>query len=573
MRAVSGVDISNADALNNVVFGVEGEELGNGMLSETDYNGIPLHGVALFLLGAQGDAFTTMVQYGIGLTQLLDLADYAGGWIGMVGTPIDFPMILAGGSGTMNADQWWQIAFGSEEPLAGGYFSIGLNQGPYEGTVDLSVEKVQEILYNGPWALTGDFASVFMYNELAGTTMPMNEDWTGFVMGGEVVEWDDTFVANAYDISESDAAALRSWVKNFMFSSVIGSLLGFQYGGSPYTTQSMDNWLYGWRDSIVADVVYGDISNMDVGWVSLETNETYFGSDNVSTGDFSVYVASTGTGAHADDGTLGQRLMEGYINSDGNGYCDFKLNADGTEADADSDGMYPCEEGEIYGLTGHLPWRAPHREASTYGLLTDHVGNDVTELAGTIGDIGSADEPFKYNLVGYSITDSVPGEMGEFKGVPMRHHTITLDPAENQIQAKLIGSASFVDVLPGALPVYFGSEVEVMVEPITNMPMYGKSVSMFHLDLRGAGNMNPDFGVDTHPVFEIHTLSELPDDSAETLKCRVLKNTDPMYWTDFGGEGDCALEGTAVLDYITASLYVASIAMIAFGGVRMGTRD
>jgi len=573
LRAVSGVDISNADALNNVIFGVEGEELGNGMLSETDYNGIPLHGVALFLLGAQGDAFTTMVQYGIGLTQLLDLSDYAGGWIGMVGTPIDFPMILAGGSGTMNADQWWQIAFGSEEPLAGGYFSIGLNQGPYEGTVELSVEKVQEILYNGPWALTGDFASVFMYNELAGTTMPMNEDWTGFVMGGEVVEWDDTFVANAYDISESDAAALRSWVKNFMFSSVIGSLLGFQYGGSPYTTQSMDNWLYGWRDSIVADVVYGDISNMDVGWVSLETNETYFGSDNVSTGDFSVYVASTGTGAHADDGTLGQRLMEGYINSDGNGYCDFKLNADGTEADADSDGMYPCEEGEIYGLTGHLPWRAPHREASTYGLLTDHVGNDVTELAGTIGDIGSADEPFKYNLVGYSITDSVPGEMGEFKGVPMRHHTITLDPAENQIQAKLIGSASYVDVLPGALPVYFGSEVEVMVEPITNMPMYGKSVSMFHLDLRGAGNMNPEFGVDTHPVFEIHTLSELPDDSAETLKCKVLKNTDPMYWTDFGGEGDCALEGTAVLDYITASLYVASIAMIAFGGVRMGTRD
>ena len=112
-----------------------------------------------------------------------------------------------------------------------------------------------------------------------------------------------------------------------------------------------------------------------------------------------------------------------------------------------------------------------------------------------------------------------------------------------------------------------------MVEPITNMPMYGKSVSMFHLDLRGAGNMNPEFGVDTHPVFEIHTLSELPEDSAETLKCKVLKNTDPMYWTDFGGEGDCALEGTAVLDYITASLYVASIAMIAFGGFRMGTRD
>ncbi len=573
LEAVSGVSITNNVALNNVVFGAEGEALGDGFLSLTDYNGVPLHGVALFLLGAQSDAFTTMVHYEIGLTQLLDLADYSGGWIGMVGTPFDFPMILVNGEGTINADQWWQTAFGSEEPIAGGYFSIGLNQGLYEGTVDLSVEKVQEILYTSDYALTGDFASVFMYNELSGTTMPMTEDRTGFVMGGDVVDWDDAFVAEAYDISESDAAALRSWVKNFMFSTVIGSLLGFQYEGTPYTTQSMDNWLYGWRDAIVADVVYGDISNMDVGWVSLETNETYYGSDNVSTGDFSVYVASTGTGAHADDGTMGQRLMEGYINSDGDGYCDFKLNADGTVAEADEDGNFPCEEGEIYGITGHLPWRAPHREASTLGLLSDHVGNGVTELAGTIGDIGSADESFKYNLVGYSITDTVPGEMGEFKGIPMRHHTITLDPAENQIQAKLIGSGTYVDVLPGALPVYFGSDVEIMVEPITNMPMYGKSVSMFHLDLRGAGNMNPDFGVDTHPVFEIHTLSELPDDSAETLKCKVLKNTDPMYWTDFGGEGDCALEGTAVIDYITAILYAASISMIAFGGVRMGTRD
>ena len=63
------------------------------------------------------------------------------------------------------------------------------------------------------------------------------------------------------------------------------------------------------------------------------TNETYFGSDSVTTGDYDVYVAST------EGDNMGQRLLQGYINSDGNGHCDFKLNSDGTMADADSSGM------------------------------------------------------------------------------------------------------------------------------------------------------------------------------------------------------------------------------------------
>ena len=36
-------------------------------------------------------------------------------------------------------------------------------------------------------------------------------------------------------------------------------------------------------------------------------------------------------------------------------------------------------------------------------------------------------------------------------------HTVTLDPANTQIQGKLIGSATFVDAMPGALPVYLGA--------------------------------------------------------------------------------------------------------------------
>ena len=557
LNEVSGVDITNPDVLNGVIFGTPDAEIPNGLLSVSDYSGIPLNGIALFLLGAQGDLFGTMTTYGIGLTQLLGLSDYAGEWIGMVGTPTEFEMILAGGQGTMSADDWWQISFGSEEPIAGGYIPIGLNRAEFQGTIDMDVAKVQEILYTSPYALTSDFASIFMYGELSGSTLPAEE-------GAETTDWNDAYVAGLYDISESDAAAVRSWVADFMFDQVIGALLGFQYGGSAYITQPVDNWLFGWRDIIVADVVYEQPDNMALGWVSLETNETYFGSDSVTTGDFDVYVAST----EGDD--MGQRLRQGYINSDGDGHCDFKLNSDGTMADADSSGMYPCEEGELYGFTEHLPWRAPHRETSTLGLLSAHVGNDNTVVAGAVGGVADSENSFKVNLVGYAMAESVPGEMETYKGIEMRSHSVNLEPSENQIQAKLIGSASFVDVLPGALPVYFGSNVDIKVEPVTQVAMYGKSVSMFHLDLRGPGMLNPEMGVDTHPVFEIHTFSEIADEDAETFQCRVLDNMEPMYWTDFGGSGDCELEGTAVIDSVTAVLYVASIAMIAVGALAFG---
>jgi len=557
LNEVSGVDITNPDVLNGVIFGTPDAEIPNGLLSVSDYSGIPLNGIALFLLGAQGDLFGTMTTYGIGLTQLLGLSDYGGEWIGLVGTPTEFEMILAGGQGTMNADNWWQISFGSEEPIAGGYIPIGLNRAEFEGTIDMDVTKVQEILYTSPYALTSDFASIFMYGELSGSTLPAEE-------GAETTDWNDAYVAALYDISESDAAAVRSWVADFMFDQVIGALLGFQYGGSAYITQPVDNWLFGWRDIIVADVVYGEPDNMALGWVSLETNETYFGSDSVTTGDYDVYVAST----EGDD--MGQRLRQGYINSDGDGHCDFKLNSDGTMADADSSGMYPCEDGELYGFTEHLPWRAPHRETSTLGLLSAHVGNDNTVVAGAVGGIADSENSFKVNLVGYAMAESVPGEMETYKGIEMRAHTVNLDPSQNQIQAKLIGSASFVDVLPGALPVYFGSTVDIKVEPVTQVAMYGKSVSMFHLDLRGPGMLNPEMDVDTHPVFEIHTFSEIADDDAETFQCRVLDNMEPMYWTDFGGSGDCELEGTATIDGVTAVLYLASIAMIAIGALGFG---
>ena len=560
LAEVSGVDISNPVALNNLLWGSEGSSPNNGILSVSDFQGIPLYGVALFLLGAQSDAFGTMITYGIGLTQLLGIAyDWAGIWIDMVGgVPLEFEMILVGGTGTMNANSWWQLALGSEEPIAGGYIEIGLNRGEYEGTVDLSPEKVREILYDSEYALTGDFATAFVYGEFSGVSLPLGSE--GPAMGGTVHTWDDAYVGGLYDISDSEAAALRSWVKDFMFEEVVGALLGFQYGSSAWTTQSINNWLYGWSDPVLAGL-YGEENS----WVKLETNETYYGSGGKSTGDFSVYQMKIPTSVD-NLSTAEHAFMEGYINSDGDGLCDFKLDADGN-----ADYGVECEDNETYGMTEHLSWRAPHREASVYGLLSDHVGNANTKITGTIGGIADADEPFSVNLVGYSVAQTEVGETVTYKGIEMVEHHIELDPAENQIQAKLVGfSLGEVAVLPGALPIYFGSSVDIKVEPITNVAMYGKSVSRFYLDLRWAGAMNPDFGESyAQPVFEIHTFVEISDDDAASFKCTVIDHMSATWWTDFGGDGDCELEALTSFSYIAAALYVVSIGLLAYGGMGM----
>jgi hypothetical protein len=536
------MDITDPDTLNYLLFGINQDTgLGAGLLTETDFNGIPLNGVALLLLGAQSNPFGTMIEYSVkpdafrvNLGHVLALADYAGGWIGMVGTMTEFEAILIGGEGTINADLWWQISFGSVEPLEGGYLSIGLNRADHAGDADLTLEKVREILYDGPFALTGDFATVFMYGELSGKTLPTGADGIP-VSGGAQVDWNDELIAGMYGIDTEAASALRSWVKDLMFDQVIGALLVFQYETSPYTTQSLNNWLYGWRDIAVADTL-GDIDDMTLGWVSLETNMTYYGSDGVSTGDYSVYKMSTGSGPDGLD-SVEHRIAQGYISG---------------------------ETGEIYDMSEYLPWRAPAAEEYTYGLLTDHVGNTDTTLTGTIGSIGDADESFKVNLVGYATADSIVGDNVVYKGIPMVEHTINLDPSTHQIQAKLLGTGTILDVMPGGLPIYFGSTVDLKVEPVTNVVMYGKSVSRFYLDLRGAGSMNPDFGSDVQPVFEIHTFGEISDEDAASFKEAVLDNMGPTYWTNFDSGADAKY-----IDYVAVLIYIIGIAMIVTGSKKL----
>lgn len=544
---VSGVTISDPATLENLLFN---ESV--GLLTSFEISGIPLPGmvVGLLLPLQSADYFGAMTTYNVGLITIGGLADYVEPWVGLglTGVPTEFEMILAGGQGTMASNDWWLTAFGDYDPLGGIYIPIGLNRDIFAGMASLTQEESDFILNDPDIGLKSSFPGPFMYGELSGLSLPDSE--------GVQHTWDDAYVASLYGISEQAAHALRDWVGNFYFDTVMPVLLNFVTGNTPYYSMPISNWLYGWDDAVSA--YFGFFS-----WNSLETNATYYGSDGISTGDWSVYKMST------KGDTMGQRMAQGYVNSDGDGICDYDYDANGNFIGYD----LPCEDGQVYGMTEHLTWRAPHREDAANGLLTAHAGNADTSLMGTAGSLASPNDPFSFNVAGYAIATSEVGSEATYKGIDMVEHTVTVDPANTQIQGKLIGSSTYVDVIPGALPVYLGADIDLKVEPVTSAIMYGKVKVTFHLDTRGPGYLNPDLSEDSTesmPVFEIHVFSEIDDEGANDFTAAVSDNLGPMGWTNFGGEAGTAL--TAV-HTVVALMYVTSIVSLAYGLSDPNTRS
>jgi hypothetical protein len=564
LQEVSGVNIANPAVLEYLLFGINEDGLAEGIIQETDFNGLPLNGNILFLLGAQGDAFSTMSTYGIGLTQLLGLADWAGAWIGMLGVPAEFPMILTGGSGTMNANDWWIASFGGEEPLAGGYIPLGLNMGTWEGQIDMSAEDVKNLLYDSPYALAAGTGAgaVFMYGEATGKTLPRGTD--GPEAGGEVSDWNDEYVANLYGISVLEAQAVRNYISNFMVDIVVPTLLTFQTGAEAYTTQTVDQWLFGACDPVL-EFQYGSVAC----YSSLETNKTYYGSvseefpNGISTGDDSAYVMSI----RGD--TIGQRLMQGYVNTDGDGFCDFDYSASGVYLGEDIE----CTEGQVYGMTEYLTWRAPAKDAANFGLMEEAVGSsvDYAVLENSIGAIGDSDNSFKYNLGGYAVAMTEVGDEVEFKGIPMVEHSIVLDATQHNIQSKLIPtSLSPISVTPGVLGLYFNGNVDFKVEPNTNAVMYGHGTLQFVLDIRGLGYDSPDLSegaTDAYPVFEIAIHSEIDDEGAEDVR-GATDSIGIMGFTNL----DAPMPILA-LNLVQLVAYLLGIGMLAYGGMNMSSKN
>jgi len=509
-----GITMDNAAAML-LLFG-DGDDVITGLLEVNDEG--TEYGVATFLGMEAGDAMTA---YNLDPTTYGALAMWAGGWMT---DATSLPMILLGGSGDMTASLFVNTSFGAEDPLNGGYLDNSLNLGGAWGTalipasegapsIDLDAAISGNILY-GPLGLTtATGATIFLYGELTGMTPPID-----FVtMGpGTPMEWNATTVSALYGVDANAANALRTLMMSVIYGDFVPGFLVDSFGSQgQYMTMPLNNWLYGWFDP-VSMMVAEDPTAPSAGWAKLETNETYYGSGGVSTGNATVYVMCTG---HNDD----------------------------------------CEKGEAVSEDGsnELSWRNTDMMMATFGLIT------VETLDGTTGGFLTG-EGDKVNAGGYAVTEVTCTGDDEVKGIPVDVCSASVDATTNPITAKLIKSESLLDAMTPALPVYFGSEINMQSEEISGLIIAGDSTSTFYLDTRtGIDLASTPAMTDLQPVFQIVQGSEIEDDDAEDMESAIVQNQEFMgWWTNFDNG----------FDYVALLLYIGGVALIIMHFVMAGQK-
>jgi hypothetical protein len=519
---MSGVSPNEDSTIQNLLFGWEdGQPIG---MLVCDSQGFLCGITNLLLKAADYDLLGIQLQYGIGLTKTTAIAgDWASKWqINERG----YEMILSGGESTIIADEWLMEAFGSKDPVTGDCITFGLNMPycfweiSYGTTVDLEPAQSHNILY-GDYALTGDFAIDFLYGEIRGLSVPMDENMMPAIGGTQHV-WDDALVAQLYNIDENAAAALRWMIYDTLFTDNIGDLIESLYGVEPVLTMEVNNWLLGWEDPLV-------------GWASLEKNATYYGctvptdgsDDDFCNTDGAVSTYTVYTGA-VGDGEPGQTLYQ-----------------DGTP---------------------YLTWRTPARDDATYGIL------GTVEQSGVVGTVFPAQDAVTMNLGGYAVEDTVVIGKDSIEGIDTYNHAIVVDPLENPIQAKLLAQESILDVFPNALPVYFGGTVNMQVEPNVNAVIGLSMDSYFFIDnrgiSRGIGEVAPTED-DLQKVFQISIEKSIDEEGAETFNDKVTHNLQPYtYWTNFDTGSDAMYidQVTAIIWLIGDLLIIAALTMVFRGG-------
>ena len=134
-----------------------------------------------------------------------------------------------------------------------------------------------------------------------------------------------------------------------------------------------------------------------------------------------------------------------------------------------------------------------------------------------------------------------------------------MKPLDRPIQAKLINSGGLIDAIPGALPVFFESKVEIKVEQISGAIIAGQSQSIFWLDTRNTTEQqNPPQESDLQEVFMIKTSGELDDETAETMESQIVTNQEMFgFFTNFDHW----------VDFVAISLWVIGLGTLAFGVV------
>jgi len=476
-------------------------------------------GLAAFLTMEVADA---MVAFNLTVDQYTAVATWAGGWATSASSA---QLGLLGGVGTMSAEQFANQTFGGMSPVGDPYLTNSLNMGGAWGTalvpgsegapaVALSQAQSGNVLY-GPLGLTTQTgATLFLYGELSGMTPPI--DFT--TMGpGAAMEWNTSTVAMLYGVDENAAAAMRAFMFGAIFGDFVPGFLIDSFGTSPYLTQEFNNWLLGWHDPVNAFLASGNPMDMTVGWTSLESNATYYGSGGIVASTGTTYTICTGESSDCDKGT--------------------------TLAIDDS---------------SFFSWKDPAKEMNTFGLVTAET------RAGTIGGF-LADGDNRVDLSGYGTAAIACEGESTLKGIPVDDCTASLDPLTRNIQAKLLDTDTLLDAVPGALPVYFGSEVSMSVEQVSGAAIAGESTSHFYLDTRPITSMDVAPTIDDlQPVFMIKSSGEISDEDAESLESSIVTNQEMLgYWTNFDN----------IADYITVLIYLGAVVALVNGVRLMMTED
>jgi hypothetical protein len=507
----AGITMDNMAAMV-MLFGAPGDENITGLL-EVSEDGKEF-GVANFLgLMNEGEIMEAMTVTGIQDATTLGLVtNWALGWFNDSTT---LPMILLQKSGEMNASLFVSTSFGAANPLDGTYLANSLNIGQDgmstwellgRDAINLDPAVSENMLYGDLGLATQSGAVMFLYGELAGETPP--------IFNGLSLPWNETTIGTLYSVDEATASAMRLLMMGDEASGNLGIYTGFvpgylmSIGATPYLTQSINNWLLGWQDAVTGD------------WLSLETNETYYGSGGVANGDGTQYTICTGEKDTCDKGEM---LMQ-----DGSPY---------------------------------VSWRDMEKAAGTFGILTPE------SLEGATGGFVTGDGD-RVDLSGYGVVDLVCTDGSEtVKDIPVTTCTATMDPTTRSVQAKLLDTDTLLDALPGALPVYFGSDVTVKAEDMSGAIISGTSESTFYLDTREMGNQSTAPTMDDlQPVFIIKTSGELSDSDADSLQSAIYTNQEYFgYWTNFDHP----------IDFLTLIFYVAGVAMLVMGiyGMSGATED
>lgn len=511
-----GVDIDNTVAMG-LLLGGQGTDEPTGLLATNEAD--TSFGLATFMGMEAEDAMT---EYGLSPAQYGAVATWAGNWLTSASA---LPMALLGGTGTITAEQFVNVTFGNEDPVNGGYLDNSLNLGgawgsalipASEGAPSIALDAAisGNILYGDLGLTTATGATLFLYGELTGMTPPID---IATMQPGTPMEWNATTVSALYGVDANAANAMRTLMMSVIYDDFVPGLLVDSFGSSgPYMTMPLNSWLYGWFDP-VSMMVADDPTAPSAGWAKLETNETYYGSNGVSTGNASVYVICTGH------------------NSD-------------------------CEKGESVTEDGsnELSWRNTEMMMETYGLIT------VETLDGTTGGFLTGDGD-KVNAGGYAIADVTCTGEGEVKGIPVDECSASVDPTTRPITAKLVKSYSLLDAMTPALPVYFGSEINMKSEELSGLIIAGDSTSTFYLDTRtGLDLASTPATTDLQPVFQIVQGSEIEDDDAEDMESAIVQNQDFVgWWLNFDN----------AFDFVALLLYVGGVALVIMQFAMPGQKE